>query len=115
MWVAGPGALLVAKVHKIAERVGADDRVNDKDALDVLRLLRAVETQVLAGCVRSLLESELAHPVTEEAISLLPLLFGDSASAGARMAVRAAGAGEDAATIAASLVALVEDLRTSLE
>jgi hypothetical protein len=37
MWVAGPGALLVAKTHKIAERVGAMDRVRDKDALDVKR------------------------------------------------------------------------------
>jgi hypothetical protein len=36
MWVAGPGALLVAKVHKIAERAGAQDRVRDKDALDRL-------------------------------------------------------------------------------
>jgi hypothetical protein len=43
LWVAGPGALLVAKVHKIAERVGQRNRVSDKDALDVLRLLRAVD------------------------------------------------------------------------
>jgi len=26
VWVAGPGALLVAKLHKIAERTGAQDR-----------------------------------------------------------------------------------------
>jgi hypothetical protein len=39
MWVAGPGALLVAKVHKLAERVEATDRVRDKDALDVLPAL----------------------------------------------------------------------------
>ncbi len=32
MWVAGPGALIVAKIHKIAERAGAKDRVRDKDA-----------------------------------------------------------------------------------
>jgi hypothetical protein len=38
LWIAGPGALLVAKVHKIAERVAAQDRIRDKDALDVLRL-----------------------------------------------------------------------------
>jgi hypothetical protein len=48
LWVAGPGALLVAKVHKIAERVGAQDRVRDKDALDVLRLLREIDTADLA-------------------------------------------------------------------
>ena len=46
MSVAGPAALLVAKVHKIAERTtGAGDRVRDKDALDVLRLLQGPLTQ----------------------------------------------------------------------
>src|SRR5581483_10505451 len=33
--VAGPAALLVAKLHKIAERQGRPDRLDDKDALDV--------------------------------------------------------------------------------
>lgn len=114
MWVAGPGALLVAKVHKIAERVGTQDRVSDKDALDVLRLLRAVDTEVLANLIRTLIDHELAGPVTEEALSLVPELFADPDSDGVRMAVRAAGGGEDADTIAASLVALVDDLRQSL-
>lgn len=35
MNVAGPGALIVAKAHKISERTTKDDRVRDKDALDV--------------------------------------------------------------------------------
>jgi hypothetical protein len=115
MWVAGPGALLVAKIHKIAERTAASDRVRDKDALDVLRLLRAVDTEILAGRLRSLLDHELSRPVTEEALALLPLLFAETDSEAVRMAVRAAGTGENAATIAASLVGLVEDLRASLE
>ncbi len=41
--VAGPAGLLVAKLHKIDERKGTA-RANDKDALDVLRLLRGVST-----------------------------------------------------------------------
>ena len=49
MSVAGPAALLVAKVHKIAERTGISDRVSDKDALDVLRLLQATDTATLAA------------------------------------------------------------------
>jgi hypothetical protein len=115
MWVAGPGALLTAKIHKIAERVDAKDRVSDKDALDVLRLLRAIDTEVLAGRIRTLLDNELARPVTEEALHLLPLLFAGPASDGVQMAVRAAGSGEDGATIGGSLIALVEDLMTNLE
>lgn len=115
MWVAGPAALLVAKVHKIAERVGTRDRVSDKDALDVLRLLRTVDTGVLTDRIRVLLDRDLARPVTEEAMRLLPALFAEPDSDGVRMAVRAAGPGEEAATITASLVALVDDLRKSLE
>jgi len=114
LWVAGPGALLVAKVHKIAERVGNQDRVRDKDALDVLRLLRAVATEDLANRLALLRRSDLSSAITNEAISMLPDLFGTSESAGAAMAVRAAGQGEDPATIAGSAIALVEDLLTEL-
>ena len=42
--VAGPAALLVAKLHKIGERVGSPDRLNDKDAHDAYRLLVATDT-----------------------------------------------------------------------
>jgi len=46
--VAGPAGLLVAKLHEIAERKGSA-RANDKDALDVFRILRGVSTEELAG------------------------------------------------------------------
>jgi len=115
IWVAGPAALFVAKIHKIAERVDAHDRVRDKDALDVLRLLRSVDTDVLADRLRSLLAHDLTRSVTQEAVALLPQLFGTQQSDGVQMVVRAAGTGEDAATIAASMIALVADLRTSLD
>lgn len=115
MWVAGPGALLIAKIHKIAERVDHHDRVRDKDALDVLRLLRAIETDDLAAPVRTLRADELAGPVTREALELLPRLFGSETSDGVLMAVRAAGGSEDPATSAASLVALMNDLRRAVE
>jgi hypothetical protein len=110
MWVAGPGALLVAKVHKIAERVGAHDRVRDKDALDILRLLRAIPSERLAEHLNRLVSSKLAGPVAAEAITILPTLFGTTTTEGVNMAVRAAGTSEDPATIASSLVALTADL-----
>lgn len=74
MWVAGPGALLVAKIHKIAERVDHNDRVRDKDALDVLRLLRATDTEQLAIRLRALQKDDLAASVTTEALDALPRL-----------------------------------------
>lgn len=114
MWVAGPGALLVAKVHKIADRTGNQDRIRDKDALDVLRLLRSIETEGLVDRVAVLRRSDLSAAVTNEAVGLLPVLFGTSESAGVAMAVRAAGSAEDPNTIARSLVALVDDLQDGL-
>ena len=115
LWVAGPGALLVAKVHKIAERVSAQDRVRDKDALDILRLMRATETRDLASRLQMLRDNELAREVTNEAIGLLPGLFGTPSSAGVTMAVRAAGAAEPAAVLGESLVALIGDLQSDLQ
>jgi hypothetical protein len=69
MWVAGRGALLVAKTHKIAERVGEGDRVQDKDALDLLHVLRAATLDDLVVRLRRLLDSTFVRPVTEEASS----------------------------------------------
>jgi hypothetical protein len=40
-WVAGPAALLIAKVYKIHERLDRPNRLNDKDAHDIYRLLVA--------------------------------------------------------------------------
>jgi len=85
MWVAGRGALLVAKIHKIAERVGEENRVGDKDALDVLRLLRTVDTDTMAGRLDQLRASDVTGNVTREAIDLIPVLFGTTASEGVAM------------------------------
>lgn len=45
--VAGPAALLVSKLHKIAERVEEPGRVKDKDALDILRSCAALVDELL--------------------------------------------------------------------
>lgn len=114
MWVAGPGALLVAKIHKIAERGKDADRVRDKDALDVLRLLRAIDTETIASRLRRLRDDDLAGAVTAEALEHLARLFGSADSDGVAMAIRNVGGAEDAAVIAGSFVALVEDLGAAL-
>ena len=112
MRVAGPAALLVAKIHKIAERVGAANRASDKDALDVLRLLQATETATLAAGLARLAEVELSTAVTEEAVSQLAPLFGNPQAPGIRMAVRAGRLNAEAHVISASFTALVSDLLT---
>ena len=66
MNVAGPGALLIAKLHKLGERVANDDRIKDKDALDIFRVLRAVPTNDLSRRLQLMMASTAARAVTEE-------------------------------------------------
>lgn len=70
--VAGPAALLVAKLHKIGERsVDAPQRLVDKDAHDIYRVLVHTPTQSLAGDVQRLLADSLAGDVTAQAVEIL--------------------------------------------
>jgi len=108
--VAGPGALLVAKTIKIGERVDQPGRSRDKDALDLLRLLRAVRTQELVRRLEQLLGDPTSENTTRRALELFPQLFGKPRSIGCVMAGRAAEPMELAATIAASTAALAQDL-----
>ena len=114
MSVAGPAALLVAKTHKIAERVGLGSRVEDKDALDVFRLLRATATADLADRISQLLGHEISSAVTVEALTQLLRLFGSPDAEGVGMALRAAGPAAAAEEIAASLTVLVSDLLAAI-
>lgn len=108
--VAGPAALLVAKLHKIADRAGDAARSQDKDALDVLRLLQAIPTHVLATSLRRLLAAEVCAAVVAEAIGHLEQLFATDQGLGAEMAARASVALADAATIRASCAVLTGEL-----
>lgn len=109
MLVAGPAALLVAKVHKIAER-RTGDRVSDKDALDVLRLLQAIDTATLAARLVDLADDTVSAEVVDEAVSQLEPLFGSPDAGGISMAIRAARAEAEADVISASFTTLVSDL-----
>ena len=107
--VAGSAALLVAKVHKIRDRSGTARSI-DKDALDVLRLLRGTTTDDLAGRMHRLLSNDNARPVAEEALGLLRSQFAHRAGEGIEMATRAVGALGSPAEIAASCEVLTGDL-----
>ena len=88
--VAGPAALVVAKVHKIVDRSDEQRaRVRDKDALDVFRLLRAVGTNDFHARFAKLGRSELAGEVTSAALVHFARLFTDPSSEGVEMVVRA--------------------------
>ena len=114
--IAGPTALLIAKAHKIAERVAEREqrRLEDKDALDVLRLLQATQTMTLATTIASLLQSKVAREITREAVDILTAHFADARAAGPQMAARAAGDLMPADVVAGSCAALVSDLLRAL-
>lgn len=110
--MAGPSALLVAKLHKIAERneEASGRRVKDKDALDVLRILRSISTATLGKGMRALLADQLSAEVTQEAIRHLSVLFGSTSAAGTQMVVRATQQLENPAEMAQSCDLLANDL-----
>lgn len=110
--VAGPAALIVSKVHKIRERLAEREqrRLNDKDALDVLRLLRAAPTKDLAKTFSNLLGAVVSNEVTREALAALKDLFANPRAVGSQMAVRSAGPLANADEIAQSCAILTSDL-----
>jgi hypothetical protein len=111
--VAGPAALLVAKVHKISERHGTD-RQSDKDALDVVRLLRGTQTEDLARRYEQLLVDARSADVAKTGRRLLETQFGSRSSLGVEMAIRSAGVLAAPDEIAASSEALCQDLLAAL-
>ncbi len=114
MRVAGPAALLMAKVHKINDRQGTS-RKSDKDALDVLRLLRGTETDDLAKRCEKLLNDHRSAEAAKVGHGLIETQFAKRSGTGVEMAVRSAGALADADEIAASCVALAGDLLAALK
>jgi len=112
--VAGPSALVVAKAIKIDERREYRGQELDKDALDIVRLLQALDTESLAEPFQRLLTSELSRQSTKDGIESLDRLFARPDSPGAQMAARAVAGIESPTVIAASASALAVDLMTAI-
>jgi hypothetical protein len=113
--VAGPAALLVSKLHKLAERVDDPGRLVDKDAHDVYRLLVATDTADVAATLKGLIDDELAGPVTTAAVAYLSGLFGRFDALGATMAGRAEELVGDPPVVAAAAAFLAGDVLAALE
>jgi hypothetical protein len=113
--IAGPAALLIAKLHKIGERIdGPRDRLKNKDASDLFLLLRATETATLAATLRRLRELPETAGTTQAALRYLRDLFTSDADTGIGL-LRAAVAGiEDEEIVAQSCVVLATDLLDAL-
>jgi hypothetical protein len=109
--VAGPAALLIAKMFKIGERVDDPRRLVDKDAYDAYRLLVTISTEDLASSMGSLLDDQVSADVTRQGLDYLGSLFAAGPEAmGSTMAGRAEGDLGSPETVAAACAALASDL-----
>ena len=112
--VAGPAALMVSKVHKVGERLQDPDIRRrsqlPKDAFDIYRLLRAIDTAEMASEFVLLLSHEVSSLVTSEALSMFQRMFSAPSGIGTDLLVRSVPALEDSDFIVASSVALSQDL-----
>lgn len=113
--VAGPAALIVAKTHKINERIASPDRLLAKDALDALRLLRTISTREISRGIRGLLAESVSSSTTEEALIAGSVLFGRPDGVGVQLVRQAVQDLDDPDVITASLVALWRDLTDEID
>lgn len=109
--VAGPTALLIAKLHKLHDRKDNERRLADKDAGDVFRLMQTTDATEFIAATRRLLGDALAAESTRVAFEYLEELFGARARAGVVMAVRAMDLAVPAALVEGVCAAFLRSVR----
>jgi hypothetical protein len=110
--VAGPAALLVAKAHKLHDRIasGRVKRIDDKDAADVVRLMQSARPAEIATTLGALAHDEIAGAPTRDALGYIQELFGRRGGRGIEMASRALRTAVPADRVQALCVAFVAGL-----
>lgn len=113
--VAGEAALLVAKAHKIHDRQqrGRADRVDDKDAADVVRLMQTTDPATIGSTLAVLTADPVAGSASTDALTFLDELFGRVGRPGIDMATRALQLAMPQASIETLCVAYTRELRRS--
>ena len=110
--VAGPAALVVSKVIKVAERRRQQPgRLKPKDGLDVLRLLRTEkDLSRLARSLQGLVSNELSSVVATQAVGELRVLAAEPEDLLPTLAADAEAGFGDPDEIKMSMVVLVDEL-----
>lgn len=111
--VAGEAALMVAKAHKLHDRLasGRPDRSKDKDAGDVIRMMRVAPAKAVGATMAELNEHPIAGAPTIDAMTWLDELFGRRGRPGIEMAARSFGGEIPLAQVEALCVAYIAALR----
>jgi hypothetical protein len=112
--VAGEAALLVAKLHKLGDRLERPDRLEGKDAGDVYRIFDAIAASDLATRLRLLLADATSATATAAALEFGDRLFGVPSATGVRLGVRALHGVVPEATVAAVFVSYWLAVRDAL-
>lgn len=113
--VAGPAALIIAKVTKIEERRETPARHQPKDGLDVLRLLQSTPTETMAQRLVALARDPVAGRVTIAAVAALRADGRDPQGLVASLAAAGVGNLADRDTIRGSAAILVEELLAAFD
>ncbi|MBK8230453.1 MAG: hypothetical protein IPK72_07695 [Candidatus Eisenbacteria bacterium] len=111
--VAGPAALLIAKLHKLADREGTD-RERDKDALDIYRILRGCEFDDLVARYKRLGGIADSKEAADTGRQLLERLFGTTRAVGCALAARSLGPLSDPEEVRQSAAILTQTLLDEL-
>jgi hypothetical protein len=114
--VAGAAALLVAKAHKISDRLTSPrpDRAVDKDAADIYRIMQTTPPAEVADRLARLRRDPVAGVATGAGLGYLSDLFGRRGAAGIAMAARALRLSIPEAQITAVATAYVARLNDGL-
>jgi len=113
--VAGPAALFVAKAHKLNDRIASEktDRIDDKDAADVVRLMQSVSAAEVRETLKALVGDPVAGQPVRDGIVYLNDLFGRRGRPGIEMAARAMRVAMDSATVEVICTAYMAQLDES--
>jgi hypothetical protein len=113
--VAGIAALLVAKAHKLHDRVNQDKphRLDDKDASDVVRVMQTTEPAEVGQKLVQLSGDEIAGQPTQDALRYLDDLFGRRGRPGIEMAARALSLAMDADTVEVICTRYIAEIRAA--
>lgn len=112
--VAGIAALLLAKAIKIRQRLDDSstrpDRLQDKDASDVIGLMMTSDVDKVTATLQELLGDERTQEVTRDGLSNFHQLFGASHAPGVEMAMRALDGIHPSSTVAALATAFTAQI-----
>ena len=110
--VAGPSGLVIAKLHKLSDRIAnarRPDRVHSKDCYEVFRLMQLPEEQVLSGWIAAA-SDEMARAISVSAIDMLEALFATEGAIGSSLAGEHVAEFEDPRLVRESAMVLAREL-----